>query len=79
MSDTWFCEKQSSDDFQQKSAGVKPKKELSRDRNGSIKHDGINAKHGDGYDQRYQEPRRIKSAKSTGKERLLKYKRRPNN
>jgi len=26
MSDIWFCEKQNSDDFQQKSAGVKPKK-----------------------------------------------------
>jgi len=39
MSDIWFCEKQNSDDFQQKSAGVKPKKELRRDRNGSIKHD----------------------------------------
>ena len=30
MSDTWFCEKQSSDDFQQKSVGNKPKKELPR-------------------------------------------------
>jgi hypothetical protein len=79
MSDTWFCEKQSSDDFQQKSAGIKPKKELPRDRNGSIKHDGINAKHGDGYDQRYQEPRRIKSVKSTGKGRSLRDKRHPNN
>jgi len=39
MSDIWFCEKQNSDVFQQKSAGVKPKKELPRDRNGSIKHD----------------------------------------
>jgi len=39
MSDIWFCEKQNSDDFQQKSAGDKPKKELSRDRNGRIKYD----------------------------------------
>ena len=39
MSDIWFCEKQNSDDFQQKSVGNKPKKELPRDRNGSIKHD----------------------------------------
>ena len=39
MSDIWFCEKQNSDVFQQKSAGVKPKKELRRDRNGRIKYD----------------------------------------
>ncbi len=39
MSDIWFCEKESSDDFQQKSVGVKPKKELRRDKNGSVKHD----------------------------------------
>jgi len=37
MSDIWFCEKQNSDVFQQKSAGVKPKKELPRDGNGRIK------------------------------------------
>ncbi|KAG0510948.1 MAG: hypothetical protein NPMRD1_430001 [Nitrosopumilales archaeon] len=79
MSDIWFCEKQNSDVFQQKSAGVKPKKELPRDRNGSIKHDGVNAKYGDGYDQRYQEPRRIISSKSTGKGKPLRYKRHPNN
>jgi len=44
MSDIWFCEKQNSDDFQQKSVGVKPKKELPRDGNGRIKKDGIRKK-----------------------------------
>ncbi len=54
MIDIWFCEKQNSDDFQQKSVGDKPKKELPRDGNGRIKKDEINAKYGNGYDQRYQ-------------------------
>ncbi len=79
MSDIWFCEKQNSDDFQQKSVGDKPKKELPRDRNGNFIYDGINEKFGDGYDQRYQEPRRIRSTKSTGKGRPRRYKRHPNN
>ncbi len=79
MSDIWFCEKQNSDVFQQKSAGVKPKKELPRDGNGRIKKDEINAKYGNGYDQRYQEPRRTISTKSTGKGKPLRYKRHPNN
>jgi len=39
MSDTWFCEKQSSDDFQQEGVGNKPKEKLQRDRNGSIIHE----------------------------------------
>jgi len=41
MSDIWFCEKQSSDDFQQKSVGNKPKKELKKDRNGVYIYDDI--------------------------------------